>query len=256
MAAKPAKKPAFKGKYPGPDELKGDPAKLAIWEAAKRRSKNPAKPAPPLDSTAAQPTTPVGTSPTGGIDLQSNIDIETAVLDAATAQKKAESDSARLKTEALLDYQRSASNADSTDAEARGRVNANSAYRGLKGTTAAMKSENAETDIALNRQAISSAKQAKEGYADGVVTAANQSKISTDTWAAGQRLAYTAQRSRENPTAGTSPVNAGVSGTSPIAEMAPKKGYKGAYKGPDIFKGDKALNAAWRRAAKRKAGKK
>jgi hypothetical protein len=45
------------------------------------------------------------------------------------------------------------------------------------------------------------------------------------------------------------------SGTSSVSKAS--KSYKGKYKGPDAFKGDKTLNAAWKAAAKRRAkGKK
>jgi hypothetical protein len=91
------------------------------------------------------------------------------------------------------------------------------------------------------------------------VASAGQNEINANTTAARRRLEFTDSRSRDNPTAGTSPVDAGVSATKPANEMNPLKGdsatsgksYKGKYKGPDIFKGDKALNAAWRRANKK-----
>jgi hypothetical protein len=38
VTPKPAAKPKFKGKYPGPDEFKGDKRKIAIWKASKRKA--------------------------------------------------------------------------------------------------------------------------------------------------------------------------------------------------------------------------
>jgi hypothetical protein len=278
MATTTKKKP-FKGKYPGPDELKGDKKKLAIWNASKRAAANkpattpkpPANtPEAPQDQTEAPQTeAPIGSSDTGTLGLQSNIDIENAVNEAATARKEAEAEAARIKSEAMLEEARSKAQAEVEAKYARGRTNAGAAYRGLKGTTAQTKVQDTESDIALKDQNIAAAKSAKDAFAEGLVTAADQKKLDAEAWASGKRLEFTAEQSKKNPTAGTTPSNAGVSAPKPPAEINPikdtgtssvvkaSKGYKGKYKGPDAFKGDKALNAAWKAAAKRRAkGKK
>lgn len=269
------KKKPFKGKYEGPDELKGDKAKLAIWRAAKRQAANPAPPkAPdnppeaPTDQTQAPQTqAPVGADANGGLGLQSNIDIETQVMDAEEAKKQAISEAARLKSEADIEARNAKLQAAVMAEQARGRTNASAAYRGLKGTTALKKVEETESGITATGKAIEDTKASKEAYAEGLVTSADEYYRNKEKWAAGERLKYTGEQSRNNPTAGTNPSNAGVSAPKPSDEMNPlkdsgtssvataSKSYKGKYKGPDVFKGDKALNAAWKAAAKRRAKK-
>jgi hypothetical protein len=273
----------FKGKYPGPDKFKGDKKKIAAWKAAKRKASKPStpttsKPKPPLnpsepkkDVTPAPPVkAPVGADANGGLGLQTNIDIETAVNEAATEKKQAESDAARLRTQALLEERQAKMSAAEAANEARGRTNATTAYRGLRGTTANRKINETETDIRMQDEGIRSARTSKESYADSLVTAAEQNRINTDKWAAGKRLEFTNSQSRNNPTVGTKPVAGGVTAPKPAPEIKPykdsakpsvaaagssSKTFKGKYPGPDKFKGNKARIAAWK-AAKRKVGRK
>lgn len=274
---------SYKGKYPGPDKLKGNKAKLKVYRAALRSGsskkkalskatsyKAPAAAAPPTSSPAAPPQSPtapagspVGSNSSGTITLQSNLDIENQALDNEEAVRLAEDQAAQMKARALLEHTNAMQQAEQAYRYQRGRTNSVMAYRGMRGDVAADKSAEDKSDYSSLTAQIENQKLATDTEADSIATTAR------DFWRRrkGQldlaRQNYTNSQSATNPTQGSSPEDAGLSATKPparptakpAAKSAAKKTYKGKYPGPDKFKGNKKKIAAWK-AAKRKTSKK
>lgn len=240
---------------------------VAAKAAAKVKAKaaSTATPAPPADPmNVATDTT---SSPDGTLNLQSNYELdsaETAAIeekDAAIREANAQEEQAKIANT----IKRNAFEEQKKQQLARN--NAMLAARGFSGGAGFTK----DADLAskLNEEDTNIGSELTQA-----VTAANTARTTAETTLGNKqkditlgRRAYTEERSKTAPTAGSSSVDAGVKATTPapnapVAAKAPKapkaptaKTYKGKYKGPDRFKGDAKKLAAYR-AAKRKAGKK
>lgn len=275
----------FKGKYPGPDKFKGNKKKIAAWKAAKRKASTPAAPAAPKPPSAAStaaaadtstaggqqnayPSSNVATNSSGTIQLQTNADIEGAVLEAEEELKQAESEATELEQQAEITKAVQEESSRIAANEARGRTNAVNAYRGMRGTSALRKKSEVETENNLRNSSIAEQhRQARENarlHREG----ARGRRTSVGAWAERARQEYTNERSKDNPTAGSQAVDSGLRPTAPGSEGTtkatapslvkttpkPANKFKGKYPGPDRFKGNKKKIAAWK-AAKRKAAK-
>lgn len=287
---------SYKGKYPGPDVFKGD-AKLnaeykkqtkgkKLSEAAKRKlagniysssKKTAAKPAAtapkpaatapktPTAPASAYPSSNVSSNSSGNVQLQTNAEIESAVLDAEEQKRQAYLEATQSEQQAAITKSGQVEDLRHTTNEALGQRNATEAYRGLHGTSALKaKGEvlynNTQQANAINNQYD----QSMQGAANRRL-AGDQALSNAEKTAIGRRQDYTNEQSRLYPTQGSSPVTSGLKATPGANVTSPKqtvpsmgvkstssKSYKGKYKGPDIFKGNSGMNAAYGKAIKGK----
>ena len=243
----------FKGKYPGPDALKGDKAKRAAYRkalkggaskskalATARRYKatpakvTPAKPATPAspsvpkpDTTPSQPTvyqpptSNVATNASGTVELQTNADIEDAILQAEEENRQAETEATQTEQQAVIDRLNNNEQLRLSSNNARGQVNAASAYRGMRGSSAQRRRDEVESDITTSKNTIEQNFNLANTYARNRRLAGTEGVRRAKAWANQKRLEFTNAQSRNNPTEGSVPENAGVTPTAPPA-AAPK----------------------------------
>lgn len=242
--------------------------------------KKPTTAAKPATTTATTPKAPsvypsvnsgnVTSNASGNIQLQTNHDLNMQELEANEAYN-AEIDAASAAEQSARIAKASQQLAYSQQRpQDLAQTNARLASRGMNlggvaGTkNAQLVSQWADQDTAVESQY----NQAKTNY-DAVVgtngqpgTAAARKLARLQTIDQG-RQDYTNQMSRTSPTQGSLPEDAGVRATSgatpkpattakPAAKLAAKPAvkatYKGKYAGPDVFKGNKSMNAAYKKA--------
>jgi len=273
------KKKSYKGKYPGPDKYKGDPKKLAVYRAAKRKAakkpalKPAAKPAvKPAAPAAAKPATvpnpgAVSSNSSGNIQLQTNAEIEAQALEAHEQLRQENERAAQMDAQALIQEQLGQKQSRDTFQENRSRSNQIMASRGMRGSAALHAS-------AMDTKGYQTALEGVNTQKQGSITEANNIRTTASNWLKtrqGQltlaRKEYTDEQSKLNPTTGSTPINSGIKPTvpykapvkpaakKPVAKPVAAKKFKGKYPGPDKFKGNMKLVNAYN-AARRKAGKK
>jgi len=263
---KAVKKPKFKGKYPGPDKFKGNKKKLAKYYADKKKkkvvAKKPAAKKPAAKPAAApKPVSPnlpntgtgsgVGVDSNGNLLLQTNFDIEKEIIDAQQEQQQANEQAAALNSEALISGSENRRSALNSNIDARTRSAGRMAARGMRGTAAVAADAEISNAHTENISNINIRQKQGTDTAANMITAAATRKAQRDAMIATARKNYTDEQSKQNPTAGSKPVNSGVTptkatpvATRPAAKKAvaakPKpKAFKGKYPGPDKFKGKK-----------------
>lgn len=253
MAVK--KKPAFKGKYPGPEALKGNKLQNAAYRklvkggtskekaiitASKKkptsRKPKPSTTTPTTPTTSNKPQVPnptqpqvypgsnVATNSTGTIQLQTNSNIEEGLLEAEEERMEAEHEAALLESSAATNKLSNEEQLRIASNKSRGQLNAGMAYRGLRGTSAMNKKEEQETQIASQQNAINNQHSLALQAASSRRFAGQEGYRKRQAWANQARLEYTNERSRQYPTEGSSPIESGTSGVSPTTiPTAPPK---------------------------------
>lgn len=255
----------FKGKYPGPDVLKGDKTKLKSYRTAIKSgtskkdalaqaikataaASTTAKPKTPAVNQNVYPTSNVATNSSGTVQLQTNAEIEEGLLQAEQQALEAENEATLQEQQAGITKAQNEEQFRLAARDQRGRLNAATAYRGLRGRSALRKKEVAESELTSQKNAINQQHSLALQAASSRRLAGQEYRRKAKAWATQARLDYTNQRSRTAPTVGSTPVAPGSTGVKAT------KAYKGKYPGPDRFKGDEKKIAAWK-AAQRKAAK-
>lgn len=290
----------FKGKYPGPDIFKGNKALNKTYssqtkgkklsEAAKKKiaqsvysssqkrtaapkpapkvTPKPAAPAPVGKPKTAYPTSNASSNLSGKIQLQSNAEIESALLDAKEQQRELESEATQTEQQSEISKLSDTEALRQQTWRDRGAASAANAYRGMRGASALRRQSDVEYQNTLGTNKIGENYRLGKANASGLRLKASNTRNNAEKIALRARHEYTNERSRLFPTQGSKAISSGVKKTVPTAlsskkNTVPKLGattkksttsakFKGKYPGPDIFKGNKALNTKYNTAIKGK----
>lgn len=245
--------------------------------AAAKNKPAPKKTTPPKKTVPPKPNTSTGapsaygnvtTNPSGYAGLQTNHELNMEQLNAEEAYNAEMAQAQADEEQAAITHQAQLNDLDIQKRNDKGRTNANLAYRGMNSGVAVSKIAEMDAQHNLQKGEIDSAKsQVGTRVINQRLRAGTNKDARLGNVILG-RQEYTDQRSRDNPTVGTKPVNAGIKPIAPaktpaakakattpalVKKAAQRKAYKGKYAGPDVFKGNAKQNAAYKKAT---AGKK